>query len=366
MFYTPFKSNIFYSFQNEDYRTELEVIRVLKRQNIKVLTIASSGENSLSILADNNVSYVVGVDTNDAQCKLCELRQIALTYLSHQEHCLLFGYTPTSTPLCDPDERIMLYEKIADYLQPDTRGYWDSRKELDIAFGLAFTGRNDQIAVHIQERLSHEGIYPFTTAIELVHFDTFKKVFTETFTTEFIKNMFDIAGDVAAERISSQAETIAGYYFNALKKQKPELNYFLTTFFQNRYSHIAGTQGVPEYLIPDTYQLLQHKVQNHKPEWIHGNILDVINKLAASTTFDLISISNIADWMTELDYERTLQNALRSLSNGGAFLARKATGGFPLSDIAKKYLVIDEDITQDLKSIERGPMWSDIMVGFKR
>jgi hypothetical protein len=63
-----FRSDLFYSVQNEDYRTELAVLkRVHRGAPLRVLMVASAGENPLSVLADPMVGEVHAVDTNPAQ-----------------------------------------------------------------------------------------------------------------------------------------------------------------------------------------------------------------------------------------------------------------------------------------------------------
>lgn len=47
----PFKSDIFYSVQNEDYQTELTILRrIYQGIPLRILMVASSGENTLSLL----------------------------------------------------------------------------------------------------------------------------------------------------------------------------------------------------------------------------------------------------------------------------------------------------------------------------
>ena len=77
----PFASAIFYSVQNEDYQTELAVLRhIYDGSAMRVLVIASSGENALSLLTQDTVAEVCAVDTNPAQLHLCALRRIIGTH----------------------------------------------------------------------------------------------------------------------------------------------------------------------------------------------------------------------------------------------------------------------------------------------
>lgn len=363
MHFTPFKSDIFYSVQNEDYKTEVEVVSSLGRGNLRALTIASSGENALSLLALSGVKHVTAVDTNPAQCQLCKLRESAIRHLSLHEHLLLFASGQAALAEDGASRRVKLYEYLADRLDPAAKEYWDARKNTDIAFGIMFTGRNDQLAMHIQQKLSAYGLDPLADFAQQDH-ERFVSAFTETYTLPLIKATFDIAGDVAAQRISEQAGSIARKYIKKLTAGRPDLNYLLTTFFKNSYAHYAGDEGYPLYLQPSVYSELREKIAGCRPVWITDSIVTFLEQNPASNTFDLISISNIADWLPAGDYEMLLRLVKKNLKKGGALVARKATGGYPLAEVTVKYLSVDHALSDKLISIERGPMWSDIVVAY--
>ncbi len=86
----PFRSVLSYSVQNEDYATELAVLRQCDRgAPQRVLLIASSGENALSLLTHESVAEVCAVDINPAQVQLCELRRTASEQLTRDEQLRL-------------------------------------------------------------------------------------------------------------------------------------------------------------------------------------------------------------------------------------------------------------------------------------
>lgn len=364
MFITPFKSDIFYSLQNEDFQSEWAVLDALDSKACRVLTIASSGENALSILAHPKVGEVYAVDTNPAQRHLCILRQAALQHLSREEHLRLFAAQDQAHPTHGGEERIALLQAVEEHLPPQTRDYWNTRQQQDIAFGLNFVGRNDQLAMYIQQQLNAFGIHPLENALPEKDFQEFSSAFTQIYTAEFIKSMFDIEGDIAAQRISSQAVAIARCYFDALNKTNAANNYFLSAFFANRYAFSAGEDGMPGYLAPANYSLLKSKLQQHAPVWITQNLFAALQEFGSTQQFDLISVSNIPDWLDEAAYSTMMELALPCLRKGGAILARKATGGDSLEDLSRKLLHIDNNFNAQLLRTERAPMWKDIAAGF--
>ena len=123
MFTPPFRSDIFYSVQNEDYETELAVINYLyKNKPLRVLLVASSGENALSLLTRESVGKVDAVDINPAQLHLCELRRSALEALTRDEQLRMLGAVAG-----EPSERRALYEKMRSNLPDESRAFWDVR-----------------------------------------------------------------------------------------------------------------------------------------------------------------------------------------------------------------------------------------------
>ncbi|MBK8136845.1 MAG: DUF3419 family protein [Chloroflexi bacterium] len=155
-----FVSPLFYSVQNEDYATELAL---LARQDPttpkRVLMIASSGENILSVLTDPSVAELHAVDVNPAQLHLCDLRRAALMSLSRDEHLQLFA--SDAAPYANGGERrIALYQRTRAALADDARDFWDSRRDQEIAFGIHFVGRNDVLMRDLVLRLRNVGFSP--------------------------------------------------------------------------------------------------------------------------------------------------------------------------------------------------------------
>jgi S-adenosylmethionine-diacylglycerol 3-amino-3-carboxypropyl transferase len=148
MYNPSFKSDIFYSVQNEDYQTELAVLRRIHRQRpLRVLLVASAGENALSLLTQDIVASVDAVDINPAQLHLCELRRTALEHLTRDEQLRLLGADPSTSRTEGEAERLALYEQLRPHLPDPARAFWDARRNQEIAFGLHHVGRND-IGMH--------------------------------------------------------------------------------------------------------------------------------------------------------------------------------------------------------------------------
>ena len=86
---------------------------------------------------------------------------------------------------------------------------------------------------------------------------------------------------------------------------------------------------------------------------------------SAYGSFDLISISNIADLMTAEQFAATIANARGCLAPGGALLARTATGSPMIVDVMGQHMPMDGGFNDELLLVERGPWFRTIAVGFR-
>jgi S-adenosylmethionine-diacylglycerol 3-amino-3-carboxypropyl transferase len=363
----PFRSDITYSVQNEDYRTELAVLRQIDRgAPLRVLMIVSSGENMLSLLTQAMVASVDAVDLNPAQLHLCELRRAALEHLTRDEQLRLFGAHPSFPRGGDTAERLALFERVSPHLSDDGRSYWEVRRDQEIAFGVQHVGRNDIIMHDICERLRAAGFEPLGRAPEAADLPAWKAVYTGLMTADYVRQLFGLPSEALAARIASISGIIGEYHFRALQQPHAAHNPYLTTVFASAYATTAGEDGLPLYLQQDGQAALQRLGTQERLRLHAGNMLERMVPLAdAYGSFDLISISNIADWMTAEQFAATVTNARGCLTPGGALLARTATGSPMIVDVMEQHMATDNAFNDQLLLVERGPWFRTLAVGFQ-
>ena len=86
------------------------------------LSIASAGENSLSMLTENP-GRVIALDLSVSQLHCLALRVAAFKNLTHPELLELIGSSPST-------RRLELYVRCRKSLSSDARTFWDARPEL--------------------------------------------------------------------------------------------------------------------------------------------------------------------------------------------------------------------------------------------
>lgn len=101
-----------------------------------------------------------------------------------------------------------------------------------------------------------------------------------------------------------------------------------------------------------------------------GDIVEVTTKLAQSAgLYDMISASNIVDWITEKIAIRLLDNLAENLRPGGALLLRHETHSLTyLEDLAAQtsWLETDPSLNKQLLHADRALLTRDIAILWKR
>lgn len=363
----PFRSSLFYSVQNEDYQTELAVLqRIYQDAPLRVLMVASSGENALSLLTQDFVADVYAVDINSAQLHLCELRRTATEHLTRDDQLLLLGADPVTVNSAGEQKRLDLYHRLSPQLPESSRTFWDSCRDRDIAFGVQYVGRNEVLMHDIQDRLQAAGFAPLRRLLAEEDLSVWKKVYADLMTPAYIRDVFGMSSEGLAARIAGIASYLGECHFRALQKAQPDRNPFLTTVFANSYASAAGEEGLPLYLQMRGWAALRQLGTQQRLHLLAGSIFEHMSVLAVTHgLFDLISISNIADWMTDDQFSAVVAQARECLRVGGALLARTGTGSPMILEITRQHLHSDIEFNNHLLQIERAPWFRTIAVGVR-
>jgi S-adenosylmethionine:diacylglycerol 3-amino-3-carboxypropyl transferase len=328
--------------------------------------IASSGENALSLLTQDIVAEIWAVDINPAQLHLCELRRTASEALSRNEQLQLLGADPAAIGAAGEPERLNLFERIRPYLPEASRTFWESCRDREISFGVQHVGRNDVCMHDIQDRLQLAGFEPLQHPLEDEELPAWKEVYTTLMTSSYIQSLFGLPSEGLAARIAGIAGYLGECHFRGLQQVNSEHNPFLTTVFANTYATAAGEAGFPLYLQSQGQSALQQLGTQDRLHLHTGNVLEQMTALAAAHgLFDLISISNIADWMTDVQFGAAVDQARGCLNPGGALLARTATGSPMIIEVMDQHMQMDQAFNNTLSQIERGPWFRTIATGFR-
>jgi len=216
----------------------------------------------------------------------------------------------------------------------------------------------------LQERLETIGFKPLRQPLVDAQLVQWQAVYRELMTPAYILQLFGLPSEALAAKISSIAEVLAESHFRALQRPDAAQNPFVTTAFANRYAE--GEAGLPLYLQQAYYEPLRRERLDNRLKLHQGNVLEQMAQLAQQNgAFDLISLSNIADWMNDSQFASVVTQARAFLKVGGTLLARTATGSRMINQVMAAYMDTDSEFDTALADVERGPWFRTIAVGFR-
>ncbi len=170
-------------------------------------------------------------------------------------------------------------------------------------------GRNDVLMHDLQDRLQAAGFAPLRRPLTEAELPAWQAVYVALMTPAYIRDLFGLPSEGLAAKIAGISGTLGACHFRALQQPAPERNPFLTTVFANTYATAAGEDGLPLYLQTAGQDALRRLGIGQRLRLVTGNTLEQMEILANATgPFDLISISNIPDWMSDAQFgEAVLQ-----------------------------------------------------------
>jgi S-adenosylmethionine-diacylglycerol 3-amino-3-carboxypropyl transferase len=278
------------------------------------LSIASAGDNSLSMLACG-AGRVVALDLNPSQLACLELRVAAYRELSHPELLELIGSKPST-------RRGDLYRRCRSQLGSDTRTFWDSHAD-EIECGIGGAGKFERYFALFRQRiipLVHSrstidqlligGVAAERERFYREHWDTWRwRLLFRFFFSRFV--MGRLGRDPSFFRYveGSVAERILARTRHALTTLNPADNPYLQWILTGRH-----TSALPFALRPENFEVIRANLD--RLEW-HCLPLEEFLEQEGTASIDRFNLSDIFEYMSEDNHQRLLQRLVRSGRSGG-------------------------------------------------
>jgi len=294
---------------------------LLKALNVRegdvCLSVASAGENSLSLLTCNP-ARVIAVDMNPAQLSCLALRVAAYRTLSHEELLQLIGSRECS-------HREVLYRQTRDVLEPNAREFWDVRPEA-IRAGIGNAGKFEDyfslfrrnVLPWIHSRRRVEQLLAGGTAEERHHFYTRHwanrrwELLFRVFFSRFVMGRFGRDPEFFRYVEGSVSERILARAKHALTELDPTANPYLQWILTGQH-----TTALPHALRPENFQIIRENLD--RLEW-HCLSIEELLQAEPGLRMDCHNLSDIFEYMSD-DYFHELLSKLVSHSKDGARLA---------------------------------------------
>lgn len=305
---------ILYSLCWEDPSLVNDALRV--RRADKTLVIASGGENVFALLL-RRPARLVAIDTNAAQLHLVSLKAAAIQALEFDECAEFLGYR-------DSRRRHELYARCERYLGAEAKRFWKEHRTL-IAEGVIHAGRFERYlrmfrSVLLPMILGEKDIERYLSCNSIAGR---KRFYDETWDTWrwrgafrifFSRPAMEAFGRTKAAFKHNQRQGIAQHYLRRAKK-----GIVRTPTKDNQFIHylLTGTVPIPcnghPYLDKRNFTALKTLVGGI--EFAHDDVGAYLR--TGGQRFDKYALSDIFEFMTQKEYEATLDAIARATPGKG-------------------------------------------------
>lgn len=346
-----------FSIVREDSAQDLEIIRrYFHHESVNMIMIASGGCTAAQLVAQAPLHQLTIVDPNKAQLELTKFK-INLLMLPTQKRLEILGYAPMD--MQDRKEIMLGFMKALD-IDPTIFGDIDS-----IATnGLDFVGKYEQVFQELRNHLSPysldlEQAFQSNTLQEQERYLSTDSQLTTAISKALDRvmsqdNLTTVFGNKAtANRIQDFskhfAQRIATYASTFLVSSSPWMANMLLGHFHNNEMFPWLTTTINNSLPSITYI---HDVMNNALEQ------------SPSESYHVVHLSNIIDWLTPQEAEKTLDLAYKALKPGGIVIIRQLNSNIDIMNLGKNFNW-DTKTSQEFLTSDRSFFYRNFLIGVK-
>lgn len=314
----------------------------------RVISIASAGDNSLSLLA-KGVS-VLAVDRSSAQLALTELKAKAIANFNREQTIFFLGARDAKPSKL----RLRLFEKLAPTLSEGCLDYFEKRLPI-ISGGVLHCGKLERYfalfrKVHSfvhSEKTLEQLFCPRTKEERLAFYEknwnTFAyRLLFKSFFSSFVMKRVGRERSFFRYCEGGLSKFLVESTKAALVEGSPADNCYLRYILTGAYG-----EQLPFYLREENYQAIKNNI--NKLTLVQGSLSDV---LAAQNTAssDLLNLSDVFEYMDLNEAEKLGLEVSRVLKRGGRLAYWNMIVDRKLSSVISE-LTLRREIGQELSSL---------------
>ena len=327
------------------------------KQGSKILSIASAGDNTFSLLTANP-ELVVAADLNSAQLNLMRLKIAAISELNHQEYLEFSGFT-------EGIKRVETYLKIRPVLNTEAKHFWDSKQEA-IEAGIIFCGKFERYF-----SLFHEKILPFIHRKKTI-FQLFEnkieseqlKFYSEKWNNLSWRLLFKIffsktvMGRFGRDPAFLKEVNVPVGQFIYEKAQQHlssvdcQKNYFLSYILRGTFEN-----GLPHYARSDNYEVIKANLSQLKLEKNYAQ--QAAKKYGL---FDHLNLSNIFEYMNNEVFKSVGEDFAKLTKSGSSIAYWNLMVSRKLNKVLPEYFVLDNLKSSELGRVDKGFFYGDFNI----
>lgn len=325
----------------------------------KYISIASAGDNSLSLLV-KNPELVYAVDLSVPQIACCELKKYAVKFLDYDTFLQLLGFKPS-------DKRLEIYKSVEENLSLQSRYYFEHNLQI-IQDGIIHQGKFEHYfqlfankimpLVHNQKDLT-ELFLPKSIQAQRLFYDKtwnnwrFKalfKVFFNKFVMGSLGRDKEFFKYVDTSMISKNIKERADKALRDVPTwNNPYVNYILLNNFDYALPHFAKEENFN--IIKQNIDALEIKT---------GTINDVAKN--SGIKFDGFNLSDIFEYMDRDLFKEISLELLSSANLGAKFCYWNMMVDRRVSEILPENFEYKKELSQELYLKDRAFFYKDFIV----
>ncbi len=327
------------------------------------ITILSSGDNTLNLLPFEPAA-IYSYDISPAQIHEAKLKIAAIEQLSYQEFLTLLGYTGTE------QQREELYYHLVDHLEKDTLTFWNQHLNL-LQKGLSSQGwmeRSFSLVRHlIRFFLAEEYVHSLTAHTrqerQVIFEKKINRPMVRALTKLFMNNrpMTHILFHKQAILNIPPTFDYQSYFWRNISRAFVDIG-----CVNNPYIYWIFTgELLPESQYWQPYLQERHfaTLRQHTKK-IHIFEQDIYNGLKDldSDSVDAFYISDIFDWMSQENVEKTLLEIVRVAKKDAKIVCFILNYDKGIPPNLQKQILIDEVKSKEFSAQERVGIYSKINI----
>lgn len=340
-----FSSRLNYSFGNEDWLSEQKALQI--KPNSRVITITASGDRPFHALLDNP-AQLTAVDSNAIQTDLLNLKSAALEALDFDEYIGFLGGH-------NFHHREETFRKTLKNLDGRSARFWLENKEM-VRKGILYQGRVEKVMKVVAGTARLLRADKVRRLFELDNLEEQKKFVVDKWDTSSMRKVFDVIGSRFMSKILvidpglyenlAPSFRLGAYIYNrmldSLTKYLAKENLLMSLIFRG----FVNQEAFPPYLQPSGAEIIKKRLTKIKP--VTDNVINYMEKSPAFS-FDRFSLSDIASYMSQQEFNRMLQAMYHSASHGARFCIRQFTSDYPIPLELRDKLIREPALEKELE-----------------
>lgn len=323
----------------------------------KILSIASAGDNSFSLLL-KEPALLVAVDVSEVQLFLVELKKACIKHLSQPETLRFLGFAAAH-------DRKSLFDKIGGSLSSEALTHWQKHFE-QIEEGIVHQGKFERyfrmfvkkILPWIHSKKTVAALFKEKSAEEQQAFyrntwNTWRwRLLFKIFFSRWVMGKFG-RDPQFLEQVTLR---VSEYIFKSAERELSG-----THVFQNfilRYNLTAGFGNLlPHYLQPENYERIKAQIDKLV---VHKGFAE--DAIATYGKFDAMNLSNIFEYLDAGLFKTVAEKLNAGLSHQGKLAYWNLMVHRKLSEILPGELQELKELSKKLKSKDKGFFYSNFIV----